>query len=48
MQSELHFILFLVAPWVLVLAAVFFYRQRRKRKTLNDSGDGRHGGGREA
>jgi LPXTG-motif cell wall-anchored protein len=31
MQSELHFILVLVVPWVLVLAAVLFYRRRRKR-----------------
>ena len=46
MQSELHFILFLLTPWVLLLAAVFFYRQRRKHKTLNDSGDGHNGGGR--
>ena len=48
MRSELLFILFLVAPWVLVLAAVFFYRQRRKRRTLDNSGADRNGGGRGA
>lgn len=38
MQSEILFILLLIAPWVLVLIAVLFYRQRRIHKTQNDSG----------
>lgn len=44
MHSEALYIALLIAPWALVLVAVFFYRQRRKRKTLNDSGSGRDGG----
>jgi len=34
MHSETLFILILIAPWVLVLAAFFYYRQRQKRKSL--------------
>jgi hypothetical protein len=44
MHSEILFILILIAPWALVLAALFFYRQRRIRKTLNDTGGGQDGG----
>ena len=40
MHSEILFILFLIAPWVLFLAALLFYRKRRQRKAQNDSGDG--------
>lgn len=45
MHSELLFVVFLVAPWVLVVVALLFYRQRRMRKMLNDSGDGQDGDG---
>jgi hypothetical protein len=38
MHSEILFIMILIAPWVLVLAALFFYRQRRIRKMQDDSG----------
>jgi len=44
MHSEILYILFLIAPWALVLIALLFYRKRRKRKALNDSGGGRDGG----
>jgi len=37
MHSEILFIVFLIAPWALVLVALLFYRQRRKRKALHDS-----------
>ena len=43
-HSEILFIVVLIAPWALVLVAALFYRQRRKRKALNDSGGGRDGG----
>jgi hypothetical protein len=42
MHSEILFILILIAPWALVLAAILFYRHRRIRKMLNDSGYGRN------
>jgi len=45
MHSETLFIMILIAPWALVLVALLFYRQRRIRKTLNDSGGGRDGDG---
>jgi purine-cytosine permease-like protein len=32
MESEVQFIAFLVAPWAVVLLALFFYRRRRARK----------------
>jgi hypothetical protein len=32
MESEAHFIALLVAPWALVLVALFLYRRRRIRK----------------
>ncbi|MDH3947378.1 MAG: hypothetical protein OEU74_00290 [Gammaproteobacteria bacterium] len=44
MHSEFLYIVLLIAPWALVLVALFLYRQRRLRKTLKDSGDGRDGG----
>jgi len=44
MHSEILFIVVLIAPWALALIAILFYRQRRKRKTLNDSGGGQDGG----
>lgn len=44
MHSEILFIMILIAPWALVLAALFFYRQRRIRKMQNDSGGDRDGG----
>jgi len=37
MQSEILYILVLIAPWAVVLAALFFYRQRRIRKSQNNS-----------
>ena len=43
MHSEILFIVFIIAPWVLVLLAVLFYRKRRKRKALNDPGGARGG-----
>ncbi|MGB5605562.1 MAG: hypothetical protein WBN51_03525 [Gammaproteobacteria bacterium] len=48
MHSELLFILFLIAPWALVLIALFFYRRRRIRKRQNESGGGRDSGDRVA
>ena len=48
MHSEILFIVILIAPWVLVLAALFFYRQRRIRKAQNDTGGGQDGGDGEA
>jgi hypothetical protein len=46
MRSEILFIVVLIAPWVLVLMAIPFYRRRRMRKGLNDSAGGwRDGGG---
>jgi hypothetical protein len=44
MHSEFLFTVLLIAPWALVLLAVFFYRQRRVRKTLNASGSNREDG----
>jgi purine-cytosine permease-like protein len=44
MRSEIVFILFLIAPWVLVLIALFFYRQRRMNKPLDGSGCSRNDG----
>ena len=44
MHNEIVFIVFIIAPWVLVLAAVLFYRKRRLRKMLNDSNAGRNNG----
>jgi hypothetical protein len=44
MESEILYIALLIAPWALALVAIFFYRQRRIRKSQNDSGDGRGGG----
>jgi len=38
MENEALFIALLIAPWVLVIAALLFYRRRKKRKALNDSG----------
>jgi hypothetical protein len=39
MESEILFIVILIAPWVLVLGALFFYRQRRLRKMQHNPGD---------
>lgn len=44
MHSEILFIMILIAPWALVLAALVFYRQRRIRNMQNDSGGDRDGG----
>ncbi len=41
MKSEALFIMFLIAPWALVLIVLLIYRRRQKRKTLNDSSSGR-------
>ncbi|UCC57298.1 MAG: hypothetical protein JSU75_06140 [Gammaproteobacteria bacterium] len=43
MQSEIMFIVVLIAPWALVLAAVLFYRHRQARKTPGGTGGGRDG-----
>jgi hypothetical protein len=40
-ESEILFLVFLIAPWALVLAAVLFYRHRQRRKTPGDAGSGR-------
>lgn len=44
MQSEILYILILIAPWALVLLALLFYRQRRIHRTLNDPGNNRNDG----
>jgi LPXTG-motif cell wall-anchored protein len=46
MQNETLFIALLIAPWVLVVAAIIFYRRRRKRKALDGTGSGKDRGAR--
>jgi purine-cytosine permease-like protein len=42
MHSEILFIMVLIAPWVLVLMAMYFYKRRRIRKAeLSASSGGR-------
>jgi len=33
MTSEFNYILLLIAPWVVVIAAYLFYRNRQKKKS---------------
>jgi Tfp pilus assembly protein PilW len=46
MQNEALFIALLIAPWVLVVAAMIFYRRRQKRKALDGTGSAKDRGAR--
>jgi hypothetical protein len=39
MKNEALFIAILIAPWAFVIAALIFYRQRRKRKAPDNPGE---------
>jgi len=40
MKSELHFVLFLLAPWVVVVAALIFYRRRQAARDAAERSTG--------